>query len=73
MGADTYEATAFREWLGRVSEICKREFGRDVYSLPVSVSFGEAFEEGATPEEFVEADLRPSLLQSSQSVNHGDQ
>ena len=67
MPSQTYESQAYHEWLGKVNAICKREFGRSIYGLPVAVSFGEAYEDGATPEEFVEADLRPSL--SSQPVN----
>ena len=58
--------TEFREWLDRVNIICKREFGCDVYSLRITESFGEAFEEGVTPEEFVEGDIRPSVQQSTQ-------
>ena len=43
----------FREWLARVNTLCIQHFGCDVYHLPTTASFGGAFEEGATPEEFV--------------------
>lgn len=67
MPYNTYASPAFQEWMAKVSAICKREFGRSIYGLPIVASFGEAFEDGCTPEEFVEGDIRPSL--SDQPVN----
>ena len=57
MPAQTYESDAFREWLGKVNALCIARFGKDIYHLRINVSIGEAFEDGATPEEFVTVDM----------------